>query len=518
MRSIQRLVLRLVPVVLVLCCPPAVQAVEKTSAYLAALESISAGELKGHVGYLADDRLEGREAGRRGGRAAGDYLKARLEELGLQPAGSGGTFFQPFGSNYRNVLAMLPGSNDRLRGQIVVVSAHYDHVGYGTRRNSRGPVGHVHNGADDNASGTSALLELARAFTMLAEPPKRTVLFAFWDAEEKGLLGSKHWTAHPTMRLDRIAAEISMDMIGRLRNDRLTVFGSRSGYGWRRLVSLQNEGPHLLLDFTWELKANADHYPFFQRSIPVLLLHTGKHAQYHTPYDDAKLIDAEGMSRVTRLLFGVVYDLADREHLPRFRKAARHEGKYSQRHRAVHAAGPTRRLGVRWNPVESAAEGLRLTWITRGSAAQQAGLRLGDRVVRFADRDIRDGEHLRRAVLRAPSPAKATVVRPGEDEPLELLVRLPGKPVRLGISWRLDDAEPGTIVLTQVIPGSPAAVAGLRVGDRIYRIAGQDFVDYRHFAHLAKTLPEPLELSVERNGRLRTVVLYIDTEPMQKAA
>ena len=520
MRTPSRSARRLLPAALVCCClwPVLSQASERSSSYVAALESISVDQLKQHVEHLADDKLEGREAGRRGGRAAGDYLEDQLARLGLRGAGVDGGFFHPFAPNFRNVLALLQGSDPALKNQVVIAGAHYDHVGYGTRRNSRGPIGYIHNGADDNASGTSALLELAEAFEMLSEPPRRSVLFAFWDAEEKGLLGSKHWVAHPTLPLENVAAVLNMDMIGWLRKDAMTVFGTRSGYGLRRLVSRQNEGLQLRLDFPWTLKANADHYPFFQHGIPVLTLHTGLHDKYHSPRDDAEWINSAGMNRVARLLFGVVYELADRPETPGFRQAARRESDHTRQalwRRKPKLAG---RLGVGWLRRESSAEGVRLTRIASGSPAEKAGLRLGDRIVRFAGREIRSGDDLRGAVMNAETPASLVLKRPDRQQPLEVTVQLNGNPLRLGITWRVDEAEPGTLILTYVVPGSPAARAGLRAGDRVYQIAGRHFADDAEFAQLAKSLPEPLELLVERDGQLRTVVLQFKTEPLERAA
>jgi hypothetical protein len=506
--------------VLVCCCfcSLAVEAGERGSSYLAALESITADELRGHVEYFADDALKGREAGRSGGRQAGDYLQKRLRELPLSGAGVDGGFFLPFTPNFRNVLALLPGSDPELKSQIVMIGAHYDHIGYGTRRNSRGPIGYIHNGADDNASGTSGVLELAEAFTTLSAPPKRSILFAFWDAEEKGLLGSRYWIAHPTLPLENVVAVLNVDMIGRLRKQQLTVFGTRTGFGLRRLVSLQNEEPGLKLDFSWTIKPNSDHYPFFQRNVPFLLWHTGMHAEHHTPHDEAKLISPSGMQRATRLLFHVVYDLADRRQAPRFRKEAGTETERTRTWRAAHRPRPAGRFGVSWRREADSSEGVRLMRVVAGSPAAKTGLRSGDRIVRFAGREIHCDDDLSGAVMSAENPAPLLVERPGSPEPLDLTVELDGKPLRLGITWRVDDAEPGTIILSHVAPGSPAARAGLRIGDRIYRIAGRDFADDEQFTLLASTLPEPLELLVERDGRLRTVVLYIKTEPLKRAA
>ena len=185
----------------------------------------------------------------RGGRLAGDYVDAQLVAMGLHGAGTDGAFVQPFGDDFRNLLAVIPGSDPKLRQQYLVLSAHYDHIGYGTKRNSFGTVGQIHNGADDNASGISGLLEVAQALTMLPEPPRRSILLAFWDAEEKGLLGSTHWTSHPTVPLKQVVLLINTDMIGRLRGDRLILMGSRTGYGLRRLICQDNLKPDLLLEF-----------------------------------------------------------------------------------------------------------------------------------------------------------------------------------------------------------------------------------------------------------------------------
>ncbi len=211
---------------LIWLCIPAVclQAAEKNAAYRAALESINAADLAGYIRHLADPQMEGREAGTRGGRAAAAYLAEQFSKLHLRPAGKADGFEQPLPPNYRNVLGLIPGDDPKLKDEIIVVGAHYDHIGFG-RRYSLGPYGKVHPGADDNASGTSALMELAHAFSFLPDPPKRSILLAAWDAEEEGMLGAKYYVAHPSAPLDKIVAAFNLDMIGRLRNDHLYVCG-----------------------------------------------------------------------------------------------------------------------------------------------------------------------------------------------------------------------------------------------------------------------------------------------------
>ncbi len=477
----------------------------------AALESarglIRASDLQRHVDVLADDSFEGREAGTRGGRAAAGYLVSILQRHGLQGAGDGGGFYQAFGPGHRNILALLPGSDPTVRDEVILIGAHYDHVGYGTPTNSYGPTGYIHNGADDNASGVAGLLELIDAFTHLPEAPQRSILFAFWDGEEKGLLGSKHWAASPTLPLSRVKLAINLDMIGRLRKGRLMVYGARTSYGLRRLISEQNTDPDLWLDFTWEMKDNSDHYTFYDAGIPSLMIHTDLHDDYHRPHDDAHKINSAGIERVGRLLFNLLNAASDRGRTFPFRTASRRESPMDQR-RAEQPAPPLPpRLGVWWDDETAAGKGIVVTRINRGSAAERAGLQVGDRILQFAGKVLESDAQFRRDVLSAPSLATVTIERGGEEGPRQIQVPLNGGPVRLGVSWREDRAEPGVLLVTVVVPGSPAHDAGIRTGDRIYRIGGQEFAHGEAFRTLALSLPAPLEVQVERQGRLHNVTL-----------
>jgi hypothetical protein len=493
-------------------------AAEKNSSYRAALESIKAGELGRHVARLADEKLEGREAGTEGGRAAGEYLAEQYAKSHLPGGGTEG-YFQPFPPNYRKHLVIAAGSDPKLRDQVILVGAHYDHIGYGGGGLSLDGYGSIHPGADDNASGTAAVVELAKAWTALNGFAKRSVLFANWDGEEKGLLGSQYWVAHPTVPLDHVAAALNLDMVGRLRNNHLMIYGSRSGYGWRRLASLQNADAGLDLEFNWTLEARADHYSFFAADIPVLMLHTGMHGDYHRSSDVAGRINNQGLEQVTRLLFALVCDLANRPAVPQFRAAAAYETPESEMAALRQAPKPADRLGVSWKEDAPAAGGIRVATVAPGSAAQRAGVRPGDLIESFAGREIRRDEDFFAAVAAADSPAEMSVRRPGRRAPLKLSARLAGSPMRWGITWRVDDAEPGAVILAHVVPGSPAARAGLAAGDRIYQVGGRDFSGEEDFARRLKSLPGRASLLVERDGRLRIVTLEIQQSmPAKRAA
>ena len=213
------------------------------------------------------------------------------------------------------------------------------------------------------------------------------------------------------------------------------------------------------------------------------------------------------MHEITRLVMHVLYHLADGQKTPRFRAASRREDRSGQLRfeRRLPPAAP--RLGVRWPSDDRERTGLVLTSVTRGSAADRSGLRVGDRIVRFAGREVASGDTFRSDVLRAENPVPVVVERPNEDEPINLSLELSGKPVRLGFSWRENDAEPGVVCLTRIVPGSPAHRAGLRIKDRIYEVGGRRFADSGEFLQLATTLPFPLGILCERRGRLHGVIL-----------
>jgi len=332
--------------------------------------SIRAADAGRHVAALADDAFEGREGGSRGGRAAGAYIVAEIERLretaggGLEPAGDAGSFYQAFGT-MRNILVLQPGSDPAAAEELVVVGAHYDHVGYGNADNSYGPFGFVHNGADDNASGVAGLLELMEAMQQLATRPRRPILFAFWDGEEKGLLGSHHFLrVRPAAVAGKtVVFSVNLDMIGRLRA------------------------------FDWDVEDDSDHYPFIAAKIPTVMFHTGLHDQYHRPSDDAHLVNLDGIPPVVRLTLGFVRAVAD-DPGPRriFRPESRMESNATKRrleaviHDAVGAHRGRWGIGTREDACEVAAPVV--VRVAPGSPAATAGLLPGDRILAVDAADV----------------------------------------------------------------------------------------------------------------------------------
>jgi hypothetical protein len=287
---------------------------------------ITTAALLAHLEFLADDSLYGRGSASADELEAAEYIRDEFVAYGLEPGGSG--YLWPFtvpgvGTQSRNVLATLPGRGS-LAGQWVVVGAHYDHIGYAEFPDSLV----VYNGADDNASGTALLLELARYLSELyasgeeADHDRRSIMFQAYGAEEVGLVGSNTFCAQPTVPMDSIVAMVNMDMVGRLRNDELILNGAFSSPAWPLLLQAHNQDD-LQLTYVDGVLLASDHRCFYQAQRPIMLFHTGLHDQYHRSTDDVDLINLDGMVTIGGMLLGVLRELATDPTRPVFTPSVR---------------------------------------------------------------------------------------------------------------------------------------------------------------------------------------------------
>ena len=247
-----------------------------------AYDPVTAEELLEHVEVLAADALMGRAAGTKGEHLAADYITMVLEEIdGIVPGGDDGTWFQEFKlpgpeqTIARNIIALLPGSDETLAEQTIIVGAHYDHVGRGKNQPGAFDGNQIHNGADDNASGTAGVLELAEALATSPQRPRRTISFQFYSGEVLGLLGSVFYTRNALRPLEDTILMINMDMIGRLTHDALLVGGTGTAPGFSALCREAVEAAGIDMIEEPVGGAPSDNASFHVAGVPALFLFTG---------------------------------------------------------------------------------------------------------------------------------------------------------------------------------------------------------------------------------------------------
>lgn len=297
-------------------------------------DAITAERLKAHLEFIASDELEGRGTPSRGLDTAAKYIAAQCKLWGLKP-GANGSFFQRFAVDTRrfkgdtqNVIAILEGTDPKLKAEYIGISAHYDHLGM-----KQEGLDKVFNGADDDGSGTVSVLEIAHAFAM-GPRPKRSMIFTWHAGEERGLLGSKYFTANPTIDLKNYVALFNIDMIGRTRfpddndprDEKLTppgeiyVIGTREmsdEFGdWVTKANLATQ--KLKLNYYYDqpskpenLYRRSDHYMYALKGIPIAFFFDGVHQDYHQVSDEVGKIDFTKMESVSRMVYSMAFDAAN---------------------------------------------------------------------------------------------------------------------------------------------------------------------------------------------------------------
>ena len=294
------------------------------------VETITEKECKEHVYFLASDDLEGRMSGKKGNVKAAEYIKSEFESYGLP------TMYDKFkisrvnlgpkdekGDNFtQNIYAWIEGQDPVLKNEIIVIGAHMDHIGYGPKM-SRSKRIAIHNGADDNASGTSALLEIAEAMSKLKL--KRTVVFQAYSGEEMGLLGSKHYVENPKFPqanpdIKKHVAMINTDMVGFLNQGyyQASFLNANSSVDITNNIEKLNEKYKFAKKITARGGGGSDHACFYNKKIPVAFLHTGGNKYYHTPEDDPERLNYKGLEMVAKYAFELCFNIAQEENPPEF--------------------------------------------------------------------------------------------------------------------------------------------------------------------------------------------------------
>ncbi|MEX2301513.1 MAG: M28 family peptidase [Bryobacterales bacterium] len=281
-----------------------------------------------------------------------------------------------------NVLGYLPGET----GEYVIVGAHHDHLGLGDQSSlAPSQIGEVHHGADDNASGTAGVVELARLFRQRGEKPHRGILFMTFGGEEIGLLGSAYWVNHPTLPIENATAMLNMDMIGRMRDSKVYVGGVGTGSTFKPLIEQAQKRHGLEVDYSKETHSSSDHTSFASKQIPVLFFFSGLHSDYHKPSDTWDKISAEPAVQLLSMVGDIASELAGAEEPPLFSKveAPRHgsggDGAGGGGYGPYFGSVPD------FGQVES---GVKFADVRADSPADKAGLKAGDILTRFGDKPI----------------------------------------------------------------------------------------------------------------------------------
>lgn len=312
-----------------------------------------------------------------------------------------------------NVAGLLECSDPASKDEVIVVGAHYDHIGLGGRfsvGNRNDNDGKIHNGADDNASGTAGLLELAEYFAGNRDMLKRSVLFIAFAGEELGLLGSSHYIKNPEIPLSKTAAMLNMDMIGRLRDNELTVMGTGTSPEWKKLIESSNSGVGLSIKTAESGFAASDQTVFLTKDIPVLLFFTGIHPDYHAPSDDWEKINSAGEEKIVKLIAGIIEKLSRTPE-----EIAFSEPRDGDKEQGMGAVSFNVYPGTVPDYSEQ-VDGVKLMGVRNGSPAEKAGLKEKDIIVKLAGKNISGIYDYVYALggIKAEVPAEMAVMRDGK--------------------------------------------------------------------------------------------------------
>jgi hypothetical protein len=352
-------------------------------------QKIDVDKIKTHIKTLAGDDYQGRGTGSAGEKKANDYVESQFKKIKLLPKGDNG-YDQSFpfkggvhGSGPEGTATNIAGYIDNGAENTIIIGAHYDHLGLGNDGSSLdpNPQNKIHNGADDNASGTAGVIELARYFQDNGRKEQYNLLFLCFSGEELGLYGSKYFTEHPTIDLTKVNYMINLDMVGRLSPDTkaLHVSGSGTSPVWEPLLQkLSNDNVKIKTDSSGT--GPSDHTSFYLKNIPVLHFFTGSHSDYHKPSDDWDKVNFEGEAEVLKVIVKVIEDLdasPKLAFLPTKSKAMSTRSSFKVT------------MGIM--PSYTAdEEGLKIDGVSEGKAAQKAGLAAGDVIIQMGDIVVKD--------------------------------------------------------------------------------------------------------------------------------
>jgi hypothetical protein len=382
-------------------------------------------DLRVDVVYLASDLLEGRETGTYGEKLAAQYIATRFEEIGLTPMGSNGSWYQSFDFRYNPNPHATSGGEDRTGKNVlgyldngaettVVIGAHYDHLGHGGAGSRAVNDNSVHNGADDNASGTAALFYIAEQLKNNSNAKNNNYLFMAFSGEELGLVGSKFLVENPTFDMESVNYMLNMDMIGRLNEERvLAVNGAGTSPLWKPTMEKIEVG-NIEVKTSDSGVGPSDHTSFYLADKPVLHFFTGQHEDYHTPKDDSELVNYVGLRDVSDFIVALIENLDGEGKLEFTKTKDESEGR--------RAASFKVSLGVMPDYVHN-GDGMRVDGVIDGRPGAKAGMQKGDVIIQIGDLKVNDIYDYMEGLsnYNAGDKTKVKVLRDGEEVELEVV-------------------------------------------------------------------------------------------------
>lgn len=382
-------------------------------------QQINVAKIKTHIKFLASDKLKGRGTASQQELSAANYIAKNFKNCGLEPKGNISSYYYSFkfkkpkdahdtvGGETISAINVV-GYLDNGAENTVVIGGHFDHLGTGMDHNSldANPEGKIHNGADDNASGTAGVIELARYFSQNQRKEKFNFLFICFSAEELGLFGSKKFCENPTIDFAKVNYMINMDMIGRLNDTtkKLIIYGVGTAPDWVPMIDK--------IPSVFSIKKDSagigpsDQTSFYLKDIPVLHFFTGQHADYHKPSDDINKINFEGEKKVLEYIVKIVEET---EKLPKLNFQKTKSPDVGTRKYKI-------TLGV-MPDYAFEGKGMRIDGVTEGKPAFKAGLQKGDIIIKLGEVDISNTSDYMKALstFKKDDTAEITVVRDGKE-------------------------------------------------------------------------------------------------------
>jgi len=351
---------------------------------------ISSEKILKHIKYLSSDELEGRYPGSKGSKLAISYIEKKFNEYKLEPVNSNGyqqyfDFIDKSGDSISipNVVGIIKGSDRNKNDELIVLGAHFDHLGYGGAHSGSLMINsnEIHNGADDNASGVAGIIELARKLSNHQNKLRRSIIIVAFNAEEQGIFGSKFFVNDSFFNTKKMIMMVNLDMIGRLNKLSLNISGTGTSPVFNSLLDNIASKHNLNIIKNPNGLGPSDHASFYANDIPVLFFFTGGHSDYHKPSDDWNKINVEGEKKILNMIFDIIKSIDQLDNRPTFTESGPKTQSPQQNLKVTFGFMPS------YSPL---GKGLGVDGVRKDGPAGKAGLLKGDIIIEINGIMVKD--------------------------------------------------------------------------------------------------------------------------------